>query len=210
MTKVKICGITNARDALKAHELGADFLGFIFFENSPRRLDAENARLIVRELPKTALKVGLFMDQGIDSVRSQAEKCGLDFLQLHGSENADYSARLRKDFKIIKTFRIAGNLSPGGINDYTEADYYLFDTYVKGVPGGTGKSFNWDILSGRVFKRPIFLAGGLTPGNVGEAVKKLSPYAVDVASGVEESPGKKDHKLLKEFIENAKNKKRSR
>jgi phosphoribosylanthranilate isomerase len=207
MARVKICGLTNPGDAIKAYESGADFLGFIFFEGSPRRLDAEKARLIIRELPAGAIKVGLFLNQGMDTVRRAAEKCGLDLLQLHGDESPAYAGGLKKDFRIIKSFRVkdASSLekAQGG---YEEADYYLFDTYVKGLAGGTGKTFDWDILSGRAFKRPIFLAGGLTPDNVREAIGRVSPYAVDVASGVEKSPGIKDHKLLKEFIKNAKEK----
>lgn len=205
MARVKICGITNVPDALAAHELGADFLGFIFFEKSPRRLDAAEARLIIRELPEDAVKVGLFLDQEIGAVRRAAERCGLDFLQLHGSEDPGYAARLKKDFRIIKSFRVRDKSSVEKTGDYANsADYYLFDTYVKGMPGGTGKSFDWDILKDAPFKKPIFLAGGLTPQNVREAIEKVAPYAVDVASGVEKSPGRKDRKLLKEFIENAK------
>lgn len=204
MTKVKICGIRNLEDALKAHELGADFLGFIFFENSPRKLEPAEARLIIRELPKNVLKVGLFLDQDLNKVKDTAFKCGLDLLQLHGNEDPGYCARLKKTFKIIKSFKVKDKASVERASDYDVCDHYLFDTYVKGVPGGTGVSFDWDILTGMAFERPIFLAGGLTPKNVGEAVKRLKPYAVDVASGVEESPGKKNHKLLKEFIENAK------
>ena len=204
MVKVKICGIRNLEDALKAHELGADFLGFIFFENSPRKLESAEARLITRELPKGILKVGLFLDQDLNEVKVAASRCGLDYLQLHGNEDPGYCARLKKDFKIIKSFKVKDKASIERASDYDVCDHYLFDTYVKGVPGGTGVSFDWDILTGKAFKRPIFLAGGLTPKNVGEAVTKVKPYAVDVASGVEESPGKKNHKLLKEFIENAK------
>jgi len=204
MVKVKICGITELGDALKAHELGADFVGFIFFENSPRKIDAERARRIIEDLPKDLPKVGLFFNQDPESVRATAEKCHIDILQLHGDESPAYCGRLKKDFKIIKSFKVKDASSIEKVDDYDEVDYYLFDTYVKGIPGGTGKSFNWDILKGRQFKKGVFLAGGLTPKNVGAAVKKAAPYAVDVASGVEVSPGKKDYALLKEFIDNAK------
>jgi len=204
MVKVKICGITNLIDALKAQEFGADFLGFVFFDKSPRRLAAAEANLIIRELPKGSVKVGLFLDQDIQFVKDTAEKCRLDILQLHGNENPGYVARLKKHFTIIKAFRIKDASSIAGVNDYKDVDYYLFDTYVKGMPGGTGRSFNWDILKDGAFKRPVFLAGGLDPKNVAEAVGRVNPYAVDVASGVEEAPGRKNHNLLKEFIENAK------
>lgn len=204
MVKVKICGITDLRDALKAYELGADLVGFIFFEKSPRKIEPDRARVIIEDLPKDLPKVGLFLNQDLDTVRSMAERCHLDILQLHGEEDPDYCGRLRKDFKIIKSFKVKDPSSIKGVDRYKEVDYYLFDTYVKGIPGGTGKSFNWDILGGKSFKKPVFLAGGLTPKNVGEAVRTFSPYAVDVASGVEKSPGKKDYGLLKEFIDNAK------
>lgn len=205
MVKVKICGMTDLRDALKAHEMGADFVGFIFFKESPRHVEPEHARVIIEDLPKDLIKVGLFFNQDLEVVRDEAKKCHIDILQLHGDESPEYCSELKKDFKIIKSFKVKNLSSIEGIDDYEDVDYYLFDTYVKGIPGGTGLSFNWDILKGREFKKPIFLAGGLKPENVGEAVKKVSPYAVDVASGVEKSPGKKDYRLLKEFIDNAKN-----
>jgi len=204
MVKVKICGITDLRDALKAHELGADFVGFVFFENSPRKIDPEHARVIIDGLPKDLMKVGLFLNQDAPAVRSIAERCRLDILQLHGDEDRRYCKRLGGDFKIIKSFKVKDPSSIKGVDRYKEADYYLFDTYVKGIPGGTGKCFNWDILGGKTFKKPIFLAGGLTPENVSAAIRKAAPFAVDVASGVEKAPGKKDYGRLKEFIYNAK------
>jgi len=205
MVKIKICGITKLQDALKAHEFGADFVGFIFFENSPRKIDNECARCIVEVLPKGLLKVGLFFNQDLKKVKDTAKMCHLDVLQLHGDETPDYCERLKKYFKIIKAFKVKDASSIEATDHYDSVDYYLFDTYAKGIPGGTGKSFNWDILEGRDFRKPIFLAGGLTPKNVAKAIKKVAPYAVDVASGVEKSPGKKDYRLLKEFIDNAKN-----
>jgi len=204
VVRVKICGIMDLRDALKAHELGADFVGFIFFEKSPRTVDPESARLIIKGLPKGLLKVGLFLDQDPEEVKELAGICHLDILQLHGNESPAYCRDLGKDFKIIKSFKVADSSSIEGLDKYDDVDYYLFDTYAKGIPGGTGKSFNWDILKGKKFKKPVFLAGGLKPENVSEAIRKVFPYAVDVASGVEKSPGHKDYNLLKEFIENAK------
>lgn len=205
MTKVKICGMTSLEDAMKAHALGADMAGFIFFEKSPRRIEPEKARAIIEGLPRDLLKVGLFLDQDLEFVRKCAGRCRLDMLQLHGEESADYCGEIRKDFTIIKTFRIKEKADLGNINSYGEsADFYLFDTFVEGVPGGTGKTFDWSLLGGAVLSRPIFLAGGLNPGNVKKAIEKTRPYAVDAASGVERSPGIKDYKLMKEFIENAK------
>ena len=204
MTKVKICGITNKKDAKKALELGADFLGFIFFDKSPRKIDPVDAQSIIDSLPKSVQKVGLFLNQDPHRIISIADMCWLNYLQLHGDESPGDCKKLRKNFKIIKSFKVKNKSSIADIDKYEDVDHYLFDTYVKGKPGGTGISFNWDILKGKKFKKPIFLAGGLTPKNVGGAIKKVSPYAVDVASGVEKSPGKKDYNLLKEFIDNAK------
>lgn len=205
MVKVKICGVTNPDDALKVYEFGADLIGFVFFENSPRRIKPSLARDIIRNLPQNILKVGLFLDEDIGLVRDTAKDCGLDMLQLHGAESVEYCEKLGREFKIIKSFKVKDEESVKIVNDFTGADYYLFDTYVKGVPGGTGLTFEWDILKGKKFKKPFFLAGGLNPGNVKQAIIAVSPYGVDVASGVEKSPGKKDYKLIKEFISNAKN-----
>jgi len=204
MVKVKICGMTELRDALKAAELGADMVGFVFFENSPRKVDPEHARVIIEDLPRDLLKVGLFLDQPLGEVRKTAKSCHLDFIQLHGTESDSYCRELKKYFRIIKSFRIRDEEGFGNVEHYENADYYLFDNYVKGTPGGTGQAFDWGLLAGKSFSKPFFLAGGLRPGNVRGAVEKVSPYAVDVASGVEKSPGKKDYKLLKEFIQNAK------
>jgi phosphoribosylanthranilate isomerase len=204
MTKVKICGLTDLRDALKAHELGADFIGFIFFKESPRTVEAEHARVIIEDLPEGVPVAGLFYNQDLEYVRRTAQRCHIKILQLHGDEDPEYCRALKRDFQIIKSFKIKDDMSIGGVNGYEETDFYLFDTYVKGTPGGTGKSFNWDIVKGKTFKKPVFLAGGLTPQNVAGAIRAVRPYAVDVASGVERSPGKKDYGRLKEFIDNAK------
>jgi len=205
MTKVKICGMTDLRDALKAYELGADLVGFIFFQKSPRKIDPEHARVIIEDLPKDLLKVGLFLDQELEEVRALAKRCHIDILQLHGEENPRYCEKLKDDFKIIKSFKVKDESSLKNVRRYKNVDYCLFDTYVKDTPGGTGVKFDWNILKGKKFEKPTFLAGGLKPENVKEAIKEVLPYAVDVASGVEKSPGKKDYKLLKEFIDNAKN-----
>ena len=204
MVKVKICGITDLRDGLKAYEMGADFAGFVFFENSPRKIESEHARVIIEDMPKDIQKVGLFLDQDLQEVRDTAKKCHLDFVQLHGSESPDYCRGLSGDVRIIKAFKVKDVSSIENADDYENVYYYLFDTFVKGVPGGTGLSFDWNILAGKQFKKPFFLAGGLNPQNVADAIHKVSPFAVDVASGVEKSPGKKDYRRLKEFMDNAK------
>src|SRR4030042_1173387 len=120
MVKVKICGITDLRDALKAHELGADFVGFIFFENSPRRMDVEHARVIIEDLPEDLAKVGLFFNQDFENVKSTAGKCHLDIIQLHGDEDPDYCRRLSGDFRIIKSFKVKDDSSLKVVDDYDE------------------------------------------------------------------------------------------
>jgi len=200
MTKVKICGLTNLEDAEKAEDLGADFLGFVFFESSPRMISPENAKNIIDKLYGKAKKVGLFADQDVDFVKGSASYLKLDLIQLHGSEKPEYVSQLKKKFTIIKSFKIHKEFDLSIINMYQEADFYLFDTFKLGMLGGTGLAFDWKMLEGRSFDKPIFLAGGLSPGNVKKAIEIARPYAVDVASGVESSPGKKNHRLLEEFI----------
>lgn len=204
MTKVKICGLTNLEDARKAEDLGADFLGFIFFEKTPRAMSPDAILNIIHKLHDHTQKVGLFLDQDINYVKDQARVCCLDVVQLHGTESPQYVSELKKEFNIIKTFRIKKEFDFSILETYKMADFYLFDTFKHDSPGGTGIAFDWNILEGQSFAKPIFLAGGLNPANVGEAIEKVRPYAVDVASGVEEAPGKKDYKLLEEFIHAAK------
>ena len=204
MTKIKICGLTNLEDALKAEELGADFLGFIFFKESPRCIKPDKAKEIVAGLRGNSEKVGLFLDQDIQEVKDIARLSRLDILQLHGNEEPAYVAELKKEFKVIKTFRLKKGFDFNDLGMYNVTDFYLFDTFKKGMFGGTGVVFDWGFLEGKSFNKPIFLAGGLKPSNVKKAIERVKPYAVDVASGVESSPGKKNHKLLEEFINAAK------
>ena len=217
MVKVKICGITNLKDAVKACEYGADLLGFIFVEGTPRCVDAEKTKKITSELPKGVSKVGLFKDTRLESVIEAFLYSDLDSIQLHGEESPDY-CRTLKDLlgqekhiqaNIMKVFKVAEEILPigsHGIEDYKDVDYFVFDTFHPEIAGGTGAKFDWEILNKEKnrINKPFFIAGGLGPANVSETVKVVSPYGVDVSSGVEKSPGIKDEKLLKEFIENAK------
>lgn len=195
---IKICGIINVEDALKATDLGADALGFVFYEKSPRKIAKEKAKEIIDSLPKEIVKVGLFVDELEEKVSEITSYCDFDILQFHGDETPDYCKKFPQ--KIIKAFRIKNKESLANIPKY-EVDYYLLDAYSEVAPGGTGRTFNWDLArEAKKFGRPIILSGGLNPKNIVEALKKVSPFGVDVSSGVESSPGKKDHRKLKEFI----------
>jgi phosphoribosylanthranilate isomerase len=201
MTRIKICGITNKVDALAAADLGVDMLGFVFYGKSKRCVAPKMARDIVNELPESILKVGVFVDEERDKVLDIAADVSLDILQLHGDETPEYCALLKDDYKVMKAFRIKDNTSLRNINGYT-ADFYLFDTYQKSSPGGTGETFDWKLLKDFEVLKPFFLSGGLSPDNVGKAISEVAPYGVDASSGIESSPGKKDIGLLKKFVTN--------
>jgi len=196
--KVKICGITNVRDGTAAVEAGADALGFIFCEQSPRRISLETAAGIIRELPSFVVKVGVFVNAREEIVSRAIAECGLNLLQFHGEETPEYC--LRFGLMSMKAFRISDAASLQRLADY-KTDAWLLDSYSPGKAGGTGERFNWDLaVEAQKWGRLIFLAGGLTPENVAEAVQRVHPYAVDVSSGVEASPGKKDPAKVKAFI----------
>lgn len=200
MTKVKVCGITNLEDALAALFSGADALGFVFYKKSPRYISPLKASNISRILPKKICRVGVFVDEDIKTVKKIARLCDLDMLQFHGQESNAYCRKF-KGYKIIKAFTVKEGLDLTKISAYKGCGC-LFDTYSKNRFGGTGKKFNWNLLRNLdKIKRPVFLSGGLTAGNVGKAVKLLKPDWVDVSSALELSPGKKDHKKIKKFIQ---------
>ncbi|MBC7329560.1 phosphoribosylanthranilate isomerase [bacterium] len=191
MLRVKICGITNLEDALMAVELGADALGFIFAD-SPRRIDREKARKIISKLPPFITAVGVFVNERRELVEEIANECGLDALQFHGEETPDYCSQFRK--KVIKAFKIRTKDDLERLR-YYDVSAYLLDSSVRGT------SFNWDLLIGFRSEKPIILAGGLNPDNISSALSKFLPYGIDVSSGVEEYPGKKDREKLKKFME---------
>ena len=200
--RVKICGITSADDARAAVGAGADALGFMFYEPSPRCVTPEQAAAIIAKLPTHVAKVGVFVDADEAAVRTTAAMAGLDTLQFHGSEPPEFCARF--ELRTIKAFRVKDSGSLGQLPDY-ETDAWLLDSYVQGVPGGTGERFNWDLaVEAKRLDRPILLAGGLTPENVGEAVGQVTPYGLDVSSGVEAAPGRKDAAKVAAFIASAK------
>jgi phosphoribosylanthranilate isomerase len=200
--KVKICGITNAADALAAVEAGADALGFMFYEPSPRHVAIRQAAEIIRELPPFIMRAGVFVDAPEDTVMRAIGDCGLTLLQFHGQEPPEYCTLF--GLMSMKAFRMRDAESVRALQNYP-TDAWLLDAFVADKLGGTGEKFNWDLaIEAKKLGRPIFLAGGLTPGNVAEAVRSVHPFAVDVSSGVEASPGKKDHAKVRDFIAAAK------
>lgn len=202
-TLVKICGITNKPDALAACEAEVDMLGFVFAE-SPRRIEVNRAAEIVSSLPTSVAKVGLFVNEAEIVVKMIADQLGLDYLQLHGDEDPDYCRGLGKVRRVIKAFRIKDEASLKDLANY-DVDIYLLDAYAGPARGGTGATFDWKLaLKAKELGKPIILAGGLTPQSVVGAIRKVRPYAVDVSTGVEASPGKKDPRLMKEFIRRVK------
>ena len=203
LTKIKICGITNVEDAYAAVDLGADALGFIFVPNTPRYIEPQDAARVISKLAPFVTKVGVFADEPLENISQIIGTCGLNAIQLHGSETPEYCDNIRARGRaiIIKSFRVKGQNSLSPIPEY-KVSAYLLDTYVKGKKGGTGETFNWNLaIEAKKYGR-IIIAGGLTPGNVAEAVRHVQPYAVDVGSGVEAIPGRKDHAKIRAFIEN--------
>jgi phosphoribosylanthranilate isomerase len=197
-TKVKICGITNPADAQAAVEAGADALGFIFYEKSPRYVHLPDAAAISRELAPFILRVGVFVDAAEEFVYSAIRECGLTLLQFHGDEPPEYCGQF--GLMNMKAFRVHGAETLEEIPKYA-TDAYLLDAYSSTTLGGTGERFNWDLaVEAQKFGKPIFLAGGLNAENVAGAIRKVRPFAVDVSSGVESAPGRKDHDKLKAFI----------
>ena len=197
--RVKMCGTTRPEDARAAVCCGVDALGFIFYPKSPRYIVPENAAPIIKGLPPFVDRVGVFVDATQEEVVRLAG-CGLSWLQLHGGETPDYCRKLRGKLPacgIIKAFRVGEASRAEDFSPYDDcADAFLLDTYAKGLPGGTGLVFDWSLIEALQLKRPVILAGGLTPDNVAGAIAAVRPYAVDINSGVELGPGVKDHDRL--------------
>jgi phosphoribosylanthranilate isomerase len=202
MTKIKICGITNYDDARAAIDFGADALGFVFFSESPRNISPEKAAVIIAKLPAFTTTVGVFVDEPVEKIQKIVGQTGLDVIQLHGGEPPE---ACRMSRRVIKGIRVKSLESLEPLARYQNiVSAFLLDTFEPHMPGGTGQVFNWDIaVEAKNFGR-IILAGGLTPENISNAIKRVKPYAVDVSSGVELSKGKKDHQKLKLFIERVK------
>ncbi len=201
---VKICGITNLPDAMVAVEAGADALGFIFYPKSPRYISFENAARIIRELPAKILKVGVFVDAPREDVLTAQQQCQLSVLQFHGEESPEFCEGFTG--QTWKAFRVNGPETLRRLAAY-HTTAWLLDAWSPAMPGGTGERFDWDhAVEAQKAGRPIILAGGLTPDNVADAVQRVRPMGVDVSSGVETAPGKKDPLKVRAFLSAAKGK----
>ena len=202
--KVKICGITNCDDAINASNAGADAIGYVFYKDSPRFCSIEQAIQINRTLPPFITKVGLFVNPEAEFVRSVISENVIDIIQFHGSETPEFCSSFKLPF--IKVISVKKDANIEKIcDDFVDASAILLDTFDTDHFGGTGKSFDWSLIP-RNLKKPIIIAGGLTPDNVSTLIKEYQPYAVDVSGGVEsETKGKKSEELMKQFIKVVKN-----
>ena len=201
MTKIKICGITNLDDAMAAVDFGSDALGFVFFRESPRAISPQSAASIIAKLPAFTTTVGVFVDSPLDEIQKIVNETGIDVVQLHGDEPPE-SCRLHR--RVIKGIRVKSLESLETLESYQDfVSAFLLDTFAPNMPGGTGQVFNWEIATEAKNFGRIILAGGLTPENISEAIRRVNPYAVDVSSGVELAKGKKDHQKMRLFIERA-------
>jgi phosphoribosylanthranilate isomerase len=202
--KVKVCGITSYEDAAMVLDQGVDALGFNFFSRSPRYIRPEDARSIIRRIPPFVVIVGLFVNvEDADQVSSIAHTAGVQILQLHGDETPAYCQKLTA-WPLIKALRIGKNEIPQDLNQYS-VRAFLLDSKDDVLYGGTGKSFDWSIAKDIKRLRPIILAGGLRQDNVREAIRAVAPYGIDVCSGVESAPGKKDARKLVQFMNEVRN-----
>lgn len=196
-TRIKICGIKHLDDALKAIEVGADAIGLIFVEKSPRYVSLTDARVIAESLPPFITSVGLFMNASEETVREALKVVPLNLLQFHGEESPEFCEQFGVPY--VKVLRMRENVNVIAFTqEYPNAAGILLDTYSK-EGGGSGQTFDWSLIPEDV-SVPLILAGGLNPENVASAVEAVKPYAVDVSSGVESEPAVKDHKKIEQFI----------
>ncbi len=197
-TKVKICGVTNVADAIAVAEAGADMIGLNFYAGSPRHLELAAAGQICRALPPFVLRVGVFVNPAEEAVLAAIRVCGLNLLQFHGDEPSEFCTQF--GLMSVKALRVRDAESLAALENYS-TDAFLLDAHSNSGLGGTGEKFNWDLArAAQNYGKPIILAGGLTTENIAEAVRRVRPFAVDVASGVESAPGKKDVAKVRAFV----------
>jgi len=200
--KIKICGITNPIDGLHAIDAGADALGFVFYKKSPRHVSANVVKSIVANLPPFVLPVGVFVNEDAAVVRNIMDECGLALAQIHGDENADYCESLGRP--VIRGIRLRDRNTFMAMAEYkgrARVRGFVLDAFSDSAYGGTGKTADWSLAKEAAQSFSFLLAGGLNPDNVQEAIQKVHPYGVDVSSGVEASPGKKDPSKVQAFIQ---------
>ena len=196
--RIKICGITRPEDAIVAAACGADAIGLVFYKDSSRYIEINAARSVINAVPPFTTKVGVFVEPDEAEVGAILENLSLDLLQFHGDENPELCRRFGKPY--IKAVRMKADVDlMAYVRQYPDASALLLDSHVAGIPGGTGQVFDWGMIPEEL-DRPIILAGGLNPGNVGAAVARIHPYAVDVSGGVEAEKGVKDKQKIEEFI----------
>jgi phosphoribosylanthranilate isomerase len=201
MVRVKICGLTRTQDVIDAVKAGADALGFVFTDRSKRVIGSAEAEKLVREVPAFVSRVGLFMDQEAATIRAVLERVPLSLLQFHGREAPGFCRQFGLPY--VKALSLGdGRVLNRAEQDYADAAGLLLDSHAPGGPGGTGEVFDWSEIPD--IRLPLILAGGLTPENVGQAVRRVKPWAVDVSSGVEEAPGLKSAAKMQAFINEAK------
>ena len=199
MTFIKICGITNLDDALAAVTAGADLLGFNFYKPSPRYITPQHVREIVRQLPSSVLKVGVFVNEEVADLRAITIEAGLGAIQLHGDESPEYCTKF-PGWYVIKTFAVSDTFDVHAVEAY-EVDAIMLDTKHNSLRGGTGRAFDWSVARHAALTIPkLYLAGGLSPENVENAIKTVHPYAVDACSALEDRPGKKNHERMRVFV----------
>jgi phosphoribosylanthranilate isomerase len=200
--RIKICGLTNRDDAVAAVEAGADAVGFVFHKKSPRCAEIAAVKAIVTELPPFVLPVGVFVNEEAKVVRDVMDSCGLALAQLHGDETALYCENLGRP--VLKAIRLQDRrsfLALAELQGRAGVRGFLLDAFSPTAYGGTGRVVDWSLAAEAASAAPVLLAGGLTPGNVSDAIRQVRPYGVDVSSGVESSPGKKDHEKLRAFVQ---------
>ena len=202
MISVKICGITSFNDAIMAANYGASALGFIFYEKSPRYINPEILKTWISNVPSSVIKVGVFVNKDVDKVNKIAEELNLEMVQLHGDESPGYCSQMIRP--VIKVFRVNNKFDSIMLKKY-QVSTFLFDTYNKENRGGTGESFNWQSILQLNTETPVILSGGLNADNVLKGIEVVKPSAVDVNSGVEVAPGKKDEGKIKNLFTILKN-----
>ena len=204
MIPVKICGITSCEDAEIAVNYGASAIGMIFYEGSPRYIYPDKAEVLISAIPEKVKKVGVFVNEKLKNIKTIVEELDLDFIQLHGDESPEYCDKMIKP--VIKAFRVGTDFDSAVLGNF-QVHAFLFDTYQKGKPGGTGKSLNWDLISDLQTDTPIILSGGLNSENINEGIKTVKPSAIDVNSGVESEPGIKDKVKVEKLFDTIENSK---